>query len=131
MNYMKNFSSSFFKWLVAWKRGLPRQKVSYECSSPSPTLSYFITKKKRRIFCDAKVIEASEAPEGFLRVFFMFHSDRVFLSVLSDRVFFRVLCDRIFLESLVIGSSSGSSVIESSLGLSAFFSGKPIFFIKI
>ena len=91
----------------------------------------FHYQKEKKNFCDAKVIEASEAPEGFLRVFFMFHSDRVFLSVLSDRVFFRVLSDRIFLESLVVGSSSGSSVIESSLGLSVFFSGKPIFFIKI
>ena len=37
-----------------------KTKVSYACLSPSPNLSYTITKKKRT-FCDAEVIEVPEA----------------------------------------------------------------------
>ena len=62
--------------------------------SPSPTISYTITKKKKRVFCDAKVIEVPEAPEGPLRVLFRFHSDSVLFRFLSDRLFFRVPCNR-------------------------------------
>ena len=68
MNYMENSLVSICMWLVAWKRDLTRSKVSYECLSPSPTLSYTITKKKKIGFWDAKVIEDSEAPEGPLLV---------------------------------------------------------------
>ena len=32
--------------------------------SPSPTLSYTITKKPKRIFCGAKIIEGPETPES-------------------------------------------------------------------
>ena len=140
MNYMKNSLASVFKWLVAWKRGLP-SKVSYACLSPSPTLSYAITKQKRITFCNAKVIGVSEVPEESLRVIFSFHSnkllfrffsDRVLLSVLSDRdPTLMVLNDRDLFESQVTGSSSGSSVIDSSLCLSLlFFQIVPLFFIN-
>ena len=71
-----------------------------------------ITKKKKRDFCDVKVIEGPEALEGPLRVLFRFH---------SDRVLFRVLSDRIPFESSIIGSSLGSSVIDASLGPSMLF----------
>ena len=52
--------------MVAWKQGVPRLNVSYECLSSSPTLLYTIIKKKE-FFCDAKVDkgpEASECPEA-------------------------------------------------------------------
>ena len=127
MNCMKNSLASIFKWLVAWKLGIPRPKVSCECSSPSPTLSYTTTKKKSRVFCDAKAIEGTEAPGGTLRFLFRFHGDRILFSFLSDRVLFRVLSDRVLLivlsdrvifESPVIGSFSGFSLIDSYLGSS-------------
>ena len=107
MEFLKNCLTSIFKWLLAWKWSLPRPNVSYECLSPSPTLSYTIIKKKTRAFYNEKVIEGPEAPEGPLRVLFRFLSDRVLLRVLSDKILF---------ESSVIGSSSGSSVIHSFLG---------------
>ena len=47
--YEKNTSASIFKWLVTWKWGLPRSKFSLEILSPSPTLSYTITKKPKRV----------------------------------------------------------------------------------
>ena len=131
MNYMKNSLASIFKWLVAWKQGLPRPKVSNECLSPSLTLSYTITKNKKRIFCDANVIEGPEAPDGPIRVRFRFHSDRVFFRFLSDRVIFRVLSDktllwvlsdRLVFQSPVIGSSSGFLVIDFSLESSVVIS---------
>ena len=71
-----------------------------------------LPKRKKEFFCDAKVTEGPEAPEGPLRVLFRF---------LSDRVLFRFLSDRVLFESPVIGSSSWSSVIDSSLGSSVLF----------
>ena len=79
---------------------------------PHHPLYHIPSPKRNEEFCDAKVIEGAEAPEGLLWVLFKFHSDRVPLRVLSDRVLF---------ESQVIGSSSGSSVIDSSPGLSVLF----------
>ena len=83
------------------------------------------TKKKRRTFCDAKVIEVPEAPAGSLRVLFSFHSNKVLFSFFSDRVLLSVLSyrdpilmvlnDRVLFESPVTCSSSGSSAIDSSL----------------
>ena len=104
---MKNCLALVVKWLVAWKRGLPRPNVSHKRLSPPHILSYTITKKIIVLY-DAKVIEGPEAPEGPLRVLFR---------LLSDRVLFRVLSDRILFESSVIGSS----VIDSSLGSSVLF----------
>ena len=76
---------------------------------------------KARVFCNAKVIEGLEVPEGSLRVlFFRFYSDRVLFRFL-DRVFSSVVIDRIFFESSVIASSSVASVIDSSLGPSVLF----------
>ena len=92
MVFMENCLASIFKWLVAWKRDFPRPNVSYECLSRLPTLSYTITKKKKRVFCDAKVIEDPEAPEGPFGVLFRFHSERVLFKVLSNRFFLWVIC---------------------------------------
>ena len=74
---------------------------------------YTITK---RVFCNAKVIDSSEVPEGPLRVPFRFHGDRVLFRFLSDRALLRVPSDRTLIESSVIDPSSWSSVIDSSLG---------------
>ena len=63
-----------------------KTKVSYACLFPSPTLSYTITKSKRRTVCNAKVIELSEAPAGSLRVLFSFHSSKFLFRFFSDRV---------------------------------------------
>ena len=120
MVFIKNCLASIFKRLVALKRGLKRPNVRYECLSPSPTLSCTITKKKKS-FCDAKIIDSPEAPEGPLRVLFRLHRDSVFLRFLSDRVLLNILSDRILFYSSVIGSSSGSSVMGSSLGFITLF----------
>ena len=71
---------------------------------PHHPLYHIPLRKRKKGFCDAKVIEGSEAPEGLLRVFFRFHNsdrvlfrylgDRALLMVLSDGVFFRVLSNR-------------------------------------
>ena len=58
------------------------------------TLSYNNTKKKRRTFCDAKVIEVPEAAAGFLRVIFRFHSNKFLFRFFSDRILLSVLSDR-------------------------------------
>ena len=71
-----------------------------------------ITKMKKIVFCDVKVNEGPEVPEGPLRVLFRFLSDRVLLRVFSDRILFA---------SSVIGSSSGSSARDSPLGSSVVF----------
>ena len=47
--YDKNTLAAIFKWLVAWKRILPRPKYFFENVSPSSTLSYTITKKPKRV----------------------------------------------------------------------------------
>ena len=47
--YEKTTLGSIFKWLVAWKRGLPRPKFPFENLSASPTLSYTIAINKKRL----------------------------------------------------------------------------------
>ena len=90
-----------------------RQVRPFHISLPiTHFIIYHYQKEKKKVFCNAKVIEGREAPEGPLRVLFRFLSDEVLLSFLSDRNLF---------ETSVIGSSSGSSVIDSSLGSSVFF----------
>ena len=113
----KNNLASIFKWLVAWKRSLPKTKFFFENLSPSSTLSYTITKKPKRVNLRRKSHWGSWSswgsplialPLGFtvIRVLFRFLIERT-LRVLSDRVFF---------ESSEIGSSSlESTVIDSSL----------------
>ena len=59
------------------KARLSKAKRFIECLSLSLTLSYTITKKKKRFIFDGKVINGSEAPEGSLRVLFRFRSDMV------------------------------------------------------
>ena len=124
------------------KTSSSKTKVSYACLSPSPTLSYTITKKKRRTFCDAKVIEIPEAPAGSLRVLFSFHSNKLLFSFFSDSVLLSILSyrdpilmilnDRVLFESPVTGSSSGSSVTDSSLWSSLlFFQLVPLIFINM
>ena len=140
MNYMKNSFASIL--LLVWKRGPPRLKGSYECSSPHTP--YHIPLPKKRGFAKLKSLNA-ETPEGSLRVLFRFHIDRVLFRFLSDRVYFRVflrvLSDRVLLmvhndrflfESLVIGSPSGSSLIDSFPGSSVlFFRHAAIFYLNV
>ena len=44
----KNTLASIDKWLVTWKWGLPRIKFSFENVSPSPFLSYIITRRAKK-----------------------------------------------------------------------------------
>ena len=120
--YEKNSLASIFKWLVAWKRHLPRSKFSYENLFPSPTLSYTITKKK--------LLRVLKLLRVFIEMVLRFHSDSVLFRFLSDRVLLRVLRDKVLFASPVIGSSSRSSVTDSSLGSSVFFSRMPLFFYE-
>ena len=60
-----------------------RTKFLYENLYPSPTLSYAITKKSKRFFCDTKVIKGPKPPEG--------SNDRVLFRTLRDGVLFRIL----------------------------------------
>ena len=113
----KNTLVSIFKWLVPWKRGLPRPKFPFENLSPSPTLSYTITKKPKRVFL--WILTDSVA--------FRFHSDRTPFRFFIDRILFRFLSDRVFSESSVIGSSSGSAVL---LGHQCSFSAMSLFFLS-
>ena len=116
--YEKNTLVSIFKWLVPWKRGLPRPKFSFENLSPSSTLSYTITKKPKRVFLWILIDS----------VVFRFHSDRTPFRFFIDRILFRFLSDRVFSESSVIGSSSGSAVL---LGHQCSFSAMSLFFYQI
>ena len=124
----KNTLFLIFKWLVPWKQDLPGPKFSFENLSPSPTLSYTITKKPK-ILVEQKLLKVLK----FLRIFidsivFRFHSDRTLFRFFIDRILFRVLSDRVFSESSVIGCSSGSTVL---LGHQCFFSAmSQFFFIK-
>ena len=88
-----------FKWLVAWKRSLPRPKFFFENLSPSFTLSYTITKKLKRVNLRHKSYWGSwnswgspsiALPLGFtvMRVLFGFLIERILFRVLRDRVFF-------------------------------------------
>ena len=61
-----------------------------------------LPKRKKRVFCDAKVTQGPQAPESPFRVLVRFHSDGILLMVLSDKILF---------ESSVIDSSLGSSVL--------------------
>ena len=63
---------------IAWKRGLPRPSFLYENLSPSPTLSYTITKKPKEFLCGEKNTEGSEVTE--------FLQWQVIFTVLNDRV---------------------------------------------
>ena len=82
--------------MVAWKRGLAGPKFSYENLSPSPTLSYTITKKpKKEFFAAQKSWRVVNLLRVFIdRVVFRFHSDSVLLRFLIDSVLFGVLSDR-------------------------------------
>ena len=73
-------------------------------------ITYFIIhhyEEEKKSFCDAKVIEVPEVPEGAFRVLFKFHSDRVLFRFLCNRVLLMVLSDRVLFESAVIGSLQG------------------------
>ena len=63
------------------------------------SILYTISKKKK-VFCDAKIVQGPEAPEGPLRLLFTFRSDRVLLRVPSDTVLLRVPSDRVLLKFL-------------------------------
>ena len=96
--------------------------------SPSPTLSYTVTKNPKTF-----VVQKSLKVLKLLRIFidsivFSFHSDRTLFRFFIDRILFRVLSDRVFSESSVIGSSSGSAVL---LGHQCSFSAMSLFFYQI
>lgn len=126
---------------LAWKWDLPRSKFLDEIFSLSPTLSYTITKKPKRIFAAQKSLKvpklSNSLNERFLssvlsdRVFFRFLSDWVFFRFLTDKILFRVFSDMVLFEFSMIDSSKGSLVIDSSLGLSVlFFRYASTFFMK-
>ena len=116
--YEKNTLVLIFKRLVPSKQGLPRPKFSFENLSPSPTLSYTVTKNSKRVFLWILIDS----------VIFRFHSDRTPFRFFIDRILFRFLSDRVFSESSVIGSSSGSAVL---LGHQCSFSAMSLFFYQI
>ena len=127
--YEKNTLVSIFKWLVPWKRGLPRPKFSFENLSPSPTLSYTIIKKPKEFFVAQKSLKVLKLLRIFIdSVVFRFHSDRTFYRFFIDGILFRVLSDRVFSDSSVMRSSSGSAVLWVINAL--FPSCRYFFFIK-
>ena len=112
-----------FKWLVAWKRSLPRPKFFFENLSPSSTLSYTITKKPKRVNLRRKSHWGSWSSWGspLIALSLGFTVIRVLFRFLIERILFRVLSDRVFFESSEIGSSSlGYAVIDSSLHQCSF-----------
>ena len=122
--YEKNTLTSIFKWQVAWKRGIPRPKFSLENLSPSPTLSYDITKKPKRVTLRRKM---SLRVLKLLRIFidnlvFRFHSAMVLFRLLIDRTLFSVLCDWVF---FIV------AVIDLFLGLSMLFYCHVVVFYQI
>ena len=121
-----------FKWLVAWKRSLPRPKFFFENLSPSSTLSYTITKKPKRVNLRRKSHWGSWSSWGspLIALPLGFTVIRVLFRFLIERILFRVLSDRVFFESSEIGSSSlGHGVIDSSL-YQCCFSAMSIFFLS-
>ena len=131
--YEKNTLASIFKWLVAWKRRLPRPKFLFENLSPSSTLSYTITKKPKRVNLRRKSHWGSWSSWGspLIALSLGFTVIRVLFRFLIERILFRVLSDRVFFESSEIGSSSlGHAVIDSSLHQCSF-SAMSLFFYQI
>ena len=119
-----------FKWLVTWKRGLYRPKLSFENLSPLPALSYTITKKQKVVFLQHRSHWGSWGSweSSLIGFIFRFHSDRVLFSFFIDRILFRVLSDRVFFESSAISFSSEIGVIDSSLGHQCSFCAMLLFF---
>ena len=131
--YDKNTLAAIFKWLVAWKRILPRPKYFFENVSPSSTLSYTITKKPKRVSLRRKSHWGSWSSWGspLIALSLGFTVIRVLFRFLIERILFRVLSDRVFFESSEIGSSSlGHAVIDSSLHQCSF-SAMSLFFYQI
>ena len=128
--YEKNTFVSNFKWLVPWKRGLPRPKFSYENLSLSLTLSYNIIKKSTKtVFVVQKSLKVLKFLRIFIdRVVFRFHSDRTLFRFFIDRILVRVLSDRVFCDSSVIETSSGSAFL---LGHQCSFSAMSLSFYQI
>ena len=120
-----------FKWLVTWKRGLHRPKLSFENLSSLPTLSYTITRMSKRVFLQQRSHWGSWSSwESSLKGFtFRFHSDRVLFRFFINRIPFRVVRNRVFFESSVINLET--EVIDSSLGHQCSFCAMPLlFFVK-
>ena len=90
------------QFLSDCKRSLLRSKFLYENFSPSPTLSYTITKKLKKKFAARKPLRLLK----LLRAL----SDRVLFAVLSDSVLFRFLSDLVFLRFL--GDRVLSDILE-------------------
>ena len=129
--YEKNTLASIFKWLVAWKRRLPRPKFLFENLSPSSTLSYTITKKPKRVNLRRKSHWGSWSSWGspLIALSLGFTVIRVLFRFLIERILFRVLSDRVFFESSQIGSSFlGYAAIDSSRHQYFFFRHVAIFY---
>ena len=62
--YEKNYFPSIFKWLCHENEAFQGQSSYIKNFSPSPTLSYTITKKPKRVFCGGKIIEGPGIPES-------------------------------------------------------------------
>ena len=61
INVRKKFFAFSFQVTGSMKTRHLKPKYSFENLSPSPTLSYTITKKPKRVFCSTKVIEVPGA----------------------------------------------------------------------
>ena len=95
VNYIAalTFTRNILKfWILKYcsqKTRPSKSKVFYESLTPSPTALDSITKKPKRTFCEAKVIEGLEPPKV--------SNDRVLFRVLRNGVLFRVLSDKFLL----------------------------------
>ena len=130
--YEKNTLASIFKWLVAWKRRLPRPKFLFENLSPSSTLSYTITKKPKRVDFRHKSYWGFSSSWGssFIALSLGLTVISVLFRFLIDGILFRVLSGKVFFESSEIGSSFlGYAVIDSSLHQCSF-SAMLLFFLS-
>ena len=102
--FWQGFFSNYFKMIILWKRGPLRPQFLYDSLSPSPTLSYTITKELEK-FAAQKLLKILKL--------LMFVSDRVLFKLLSDKVLFRVLSYRFHSKK---GCSLGSSVFFFQYG---------------
>ena len=130
--YEKNTLASIFKWLVAWKRRLPRPKFLFENLSPSSTLSYTITKKPKRVNLRRKSHWGSWSSWGspLIALSLGFTVIRVLFRFLIERILFRVLSDRVFFEYSEIGSSSLEYAVVDSFLHQCSFSALSLFFYQ-
>ena len=98
--YEKNTLASKFIWLVAWKRGLPRQNFHMKSYTHHPLYDIRLPKSQTEFFVAQKSLRFLK----LLRVLI----DRVVFRDLIDRILSRVLIDRVLFESSVKALFQGS-----------------------